>query len=64
MPKRQEFVQLEISGEDLDRFVENLAGRLIVEFWPKIDDPVKLAGIKNRLKSSISDSLCKSGVTK
>jgi hypothetical protein len=59
MPKRQDYITLEISGEKLDTFVDSLASRLLSEFWPQIDDPQKLLEIKDRLKKNVSDSLVK-----
>ena len=59
MPKRQDYITLEISGEKLDTFVDSLTSKLLSEFWPQIDDPRKLTEIKDRLKKSVSESLLK-----
>lgn len=53
MKKHANFVQLEISGPDLEDFVAQLRDKLFNEFWSDIADDAKKELIKSRLTKNI-----------
>jgi hypothetical protein len=52
MKKRSEYVPLELSGEELETFVDKLGDRLYSEFWTSEDDS-RRQEIINRIKKNI-----------
>lgn len=57
MKKRPQYVPLELSGEELDAFVDKLGDKLFSEFWSSEDDDFRKREIKSRIKNSIYSAL-------
>ena len=57
MKKRSEYVPLELSGEELEAFVDKLGDRLFYEFWSTEEDDSRKQEIISRIKGSIFSAL-------
>jgi hypothetical protein len=57
MNKREKYITLELSGDNLDKFVVDLREKILTEFWPKIPDGDDREMIKSRLEKSILNAL-------
>jgi hypothetical protein len=57
MNKRENYVELELSGERLDSLVFNLRDRLLKEFWAHVPEGEYLEQIKARLEKNILGAL-------
>jgi hypothetical protein len=57
MNKRQQFVELELSGEKLDSLVSGLRDKLLGEFWAHIPEGDYRDQIKLRLEKNIFAAL-------
>lgn len=57
MNKREKYITLELSGDNLDRFIRDLMEKILTEFWPKIPDGDDREMIKSRLEKSILNAL-------
>lgn len=57
MNKREKYITLELSGDNLDRFIRELREKILTEFWPKIPDSDEREMIKSRLEKSILNAL-------
>jgi len=53
MKKHVKYVPLEISGTELDSFVNELKDKLYLEFWSSEEDDTKKDEIKDRIKKNI-----------
>ena len=53
MKKRADYVPLELSGAELDRFVANLRDKLFSEFWSDYGGSPGEKVIKSRLEKNI-----------
>jgi len=53
MKKRTEYIPLELSGSELEAFVDELREKLYREFWSSEKDDTKIDEIKNRIKKNI-----------
>lgn len=53
MKKHVKYVPLEISGTELDAFVNELKNKLYSEFWSSEEDDTKKDEIKDRIKKNI-----------
>lgn len=57
MNKREKFIALEFSGENLDQFVSDLKDKILSEFWPEIPQGENRNQIEARLEKSILNAL-------
>jgi hypothetical protein len=57
MNKREKYVSLELSGDNLDKFVVELREKILSEFWPEIPVGQDRDLIKCRLERSILNAL-------
>jgi len=53
MKKHSAFVPLELSGAELENFVNKLKNKLYLEFWSETDENSKSEEIKSRIEKNI-----------
>ncbi|UCE67538.1 MAG: hypothetical protein JSU85_05870 [Candidatus Zixiibacteriota bacterium] len=53
MKKHVKYVPLEISGSELEAFVNNLRDKLYQEFWPETEENSRKEEIKSRIEKNV-----------
>ena len=53
MKKRAEYVPLELSGQELEKFVSELENKLYCQFWSLEEDNAKKEEIKGLIRKNI-----------
>ncbi len=53
MKKHVKYVPLEISGSELEVFVDNLRDKLYLEFWSETEGNSKKEEIKSRIEKNV-----------
>ncbi len=59
MPRRQEYVGLEIASEKMDGIVATLRDKLLDEFWSHVPEGERRAQIRARLEENILAALAR-----
>jgi hypothetical protein len=60
MPKRQDYVTLEIASDQLRDIITDLREKLLAEFWSHVPEGERREQIKARLENSINSALAHS----